>query len=281
MKTYFLTALLLGFLTSFPQSALAEDVSISDPNLERVIRELLKKKQIEKEKIDSADLKTIYIMDARGEGIESLQGLEFCTNLSELMLSENRISDLSPIANLINIQSLSLSKNQIKSVKPLSQLVKLQYIEIEDNQLESLESLEGLEPLTNLRAFYAKGNHISDLSPLAAAEKLVSLNLNDNNVQDLSPIAGLKRISTLGLNNNQVSDFSPIADWKNLHLTMIEGNPIEDLSVFVKMARKDVKGERRFAPYWNLYLDVDSLSEPAKKQLERLKKLGVRIKTPS
>ncbi|MEW4489772.1 leucine-rich repeat domain-containing protein [Thalassoglobus sp. JC818] len=278
MKTYLLTALLLGFLTNFPQAALAEEVSISDPNLERVVRELLKKKQIEKEKIDSADLKSIYILDARGEEIESLQGLEFCTNLSELKLSNNRISDLAPLADLINLQSLSLTGNQIKSVKPLATLIKLQYIEIEDNQVESLE---GLEPLTNLRAFYAEGNQISDLSPLASAEKLVSLNLNDNKVQDLSPIKGLNRISTLGLTNNQVSDFSPISDWKNLHLTMIEGNPIENLSVFVRMARKDVNGERRFAPYWNLYLDVDPLPDQAKKQVERLKKLGVRIKTSS
>jgi hypothetical protein len=43
------------------------------------------------------------------------------------------------------------------------------------------------------------------------------------------------------------------------------------------MARKDVEGEQRFAPYWFLYLDVDALPEAAKQQVEELKKLGVRV----
>jgi hypothetical protein len=57
----------------------------------------------------------------------------------------------------------------------------------------------------------------------------------------------------------------------------LEGNPLKDLAPLVEMARADVEGEQRFAPYWFLYLDVESLPDPAKQQVEELRKLGVRI----
>ena len=62
-----------------------------------------------------------------------------------------------------------------------------------------------------------------------------------------------------------------------LRYTFLEGNPLKDLSVLVEMARKDVEGDQRFAPYWFLYLDVDSLPDAAKQQVEELKKIGVRV----
>jgi hypothetical protein len=44
------------------------------------------------------------------------------------------------------------------------------------------------------------------------------------------------------------------------------------------MAKKDAAGPKNFAPYWNLYLAGNPLSDEAKtKQIEELKKLGVRV----
>ena len=47
------------------------------------------------------------------------------------------------------------------------------------------------------------------------------------------------------------------------------------------MARKDIAGEQRFAPYWRIFIDADKLPEPAKAQLEELQKLGVRVNPKS
>lgn len=254
-------------------SSVADEV-IPDPQLKQAIQKILKKKQIEKEQIDPADLKTIYFFDGHDLGIENLTGLEHCTNLAELKLNGNKIHDLTPLSGLKNIQSLTLSKNQIKDLTPLKDLTKIQYLEIEENQIESLA---GLEEMKNLRALYAEQNKIADLSPLKNAERLTSLNLNDNNVEDLSPIKHLRWVDLLGLKNNKVRDFTPIAEWKNLHMTFLEGLPLEDLSVLVKMAKQDYEGEKRFAPFWFLYLDVDTLPESAKAQIEELKTFGVRI----
>ena len=104
-----------------------------------------------------------------------------------------------------------------------------------------------------------------------------SLYLDDNKVRDLSPLSELKWLSTIGLRANAVTDLSPLKNLTELRFTFLEGNPLTDLGPLVQMAIADVEGEQRFAPYWNLYLDVDSLSDSAKQQVEELKELGVRI----
>ena len=255
------------------KESLADEV-VPDPNLRAVLQKILEKKQLKKETIDPADLKSIYFLDARGEEIKDLTGLEHCANLAELKLSDNQIGDVTPLAKLNNIQSLYLSNNEIKDLKPLADLVKIQYLEIEGN---GLESLEGIEQMTNLRALYAEKNKISDVSPLANAKRLVSLNLNDNQVASLAPIGHLTWVSTLGLKNNQVSDLKPIAEWRNLHFTFLQGNPLEKLDVLVQMAKQDFNSEKQFAPFWFLFLDVDLLPETAQKQVDELKEYGVRI----
>ena len=87
----------------------------------------------------------------------------------------------------------------------------------------------------------------------------------------------LKWLSTLRLRGNKIQDLAPLGDLNELRYTFLEGNPLSDLGPLVAMAKKDTEGEQRFAPYWRVYLDADKLPDPAKAQLEELKKLGVRV----
>ena len=58
----------------------------------------------------------------------------------------------------------------------------------------------------------------------------------------------------------------------------VEGNKVKTLAPLVAMARIDADGDRRFAPYWRLYLADNPLSDDAKgDQIAELKKLGARI----
>jgi len=44
------------------------------------------------------------------------------------------------------------------------------------------------------------------------------------------------------------------------------------------MAKKDAAGEKRFAPYWRLYLKGNPLDDAAKKtQIPAMQKLNVRV----
>lgn len=254
-------------------AAFAQD-HFPDDKLEAVIRGILKKKQIEKEQIDPADLKTIFFLDARKQGIKDLSGLELCTSLAEVKLSDNEIESIAPLAGLKNIQSLYLSRNKIVDVAPLGELVKLQYLELEGN---AIESLAGLDKLENMRSLFLSNNKIAELPPIGKLARLRSLYLNNNQIVDLSPLKELKWVSTLALSGNKVADLSPLASYTELRYTFLQGNPLPELGTLVEMAEKDVAAEQRFAPYWFLYVDEESLSETGKSQLARLKELGVRV----
>jgi len=267
-----LTLLLLA-----PSPAAAEGI-FPDKNLETVIREILKKKQIDKPKIEEADLKTIYFLDAKGRGIADLTGLEKCTNLASITLTDNQITSVAPLSGLKHCQFLDLAGNQIEDISPLGGMVKLQYLQLERNKVSRLDGLENLE---NLRSLYLSDNQISSLAPLASLSRLTSLYVDRNKVADLQPLGSLKWLSSLGLRNNAVTNLAPLQGLTELRYTFLQGNELTDLAPLVEMAQKDASGEKRFAPYWHLYLDVDSLPDPARKQVDQLKKLGVRINPKS
>ena len=110
--------------------------------------------------------------------------------------------------------------------------------------------------LTKLWSLYADGNQLASIAPVAKLSNLSSLDLRNNQVADLGPVKGLTELRYLLLNNNKVTD----------------------LQVLVEMAQKDSAGEKRFAPFWHLYLQGNPLSDAAQnKQLAELKKVGSRV----
>jgi internalin A len=260
-------------------SSQAGDVEFPDAQLDQVIREILKKKQIDKldksKKITDEDVATIFFLEAPKKDIESLVGLEKCRNLAQVKLTGNKIKDVKPLEECVNIQSLDLAKNQIADVAPLGKLVKLQYLQLEDNQIQSLEPLASLKALT---ALYLSRNQVSNLAPLSELPKLTSLYLEKNKVADLGPLKTVKWLSSLDLKDNQVKDVSPLASLTELRWTFLDRNQVSDITPLVEMAAKDAGGEKRFAPYWNLYLGGNPLSDASKAKLDELKKLGVRVK---
>lgn len=260
--------------------ATAADVEFPDPNLDQVVREILKKKQIDKldkaKKITDEDCATIFFLEAPNRGIESLAGLDKCKNLAQVRLTGNKIQDITPLGECPNIQSLDLAKNQIKDIAPVAKLVKLQYLQLDDNQVTSLDPLGGLKPLT---AVYLSRNQVKALDPLAQLPKLTSLYLEKNQITDAGPLKANKWLQNLDLRNNQLTDVAPLAALTEMRWTFLDGNKITDIAPLTEAAKKDAAGEKRFAPYWNLSLVGNPLSDASKAQFEALKAIGVRLKT--
>ena len=59
---------------------------------------------------------------------------------------------------------------------------------------------------------------------------------------------------TLDLKDNRITDVAPLAKQTELGMLFLERNQIADLSPLVQVAKKDAEGEKRFAPYLELYL---------------------------
>ena len=269
-------AVVVLFVCSLPITAQSADVAIPDKNLEKLIREILKKKQIEKEKITDEDLAKIFFLNGNGRGIENLSGLEHCRNLADVKLAKNKIKDPKPLASCKNIQTLNLANNQIESIDSLASLVKLQYLKLDNNKIKKIDAVAKFK---NLMCLLLDGNQVESVAPVAGLPKLHALSLKKNKVKDLKPLSKVKWLSSLDLAENQVQDVKPLATLTELRWTFLQKNKIKDVGPLAAMAKKDAEGDKRFAPFWNLYLGGNPLNDASKKQhLAELKKHGVRLK---
>jgi len=169
------------------------------------------------------DLSDMYLEN------EDIISLRYMTNLTELNLTWNRISDLSPLLELTNLIELDLSDNNIFDLSPLSELTNLTELHLQHNLLY-LGDLSPLSNLTNLERLNLGHNRIRDLSSLSELTSLTRLTLNSNIISDLSPMEGLTNLKALDLSWNIISDISPLSELMNLSELDLSVNDINDLS---------------------------------------------------
>ena len=193
-------------------------VTIPDVNLRAAIAAALGKAS--DATITKGEMTTLVRLEARDAGIGFLTGLEFATNLTDLTLYYNQITDLSALAGLTNLTELRLAYNQITDLSALAGLTNLTELELRHNRITDISPLAGLTNLTGLRL---TGNQITDISPLDGLTNLTGLGLSNNNITGISPLAGLTNLTGLGLRHNRITDISPLAGLTNLEsLGLIE-----------------------------------------------------------
>ena len=200
-------------------------VHIPDPILRAAIAEALGKSP--NAPITVQEMERLRELDVRdNRDIHDLTGLQFATNLGELILGHwggrgNQVSDLSPIAGLTRLRLLFLHNNPISDISLLKDL--------------------------NLTRLVLNGTLVSDLSPVRSLTKLTELVLDDTLVTDLSPVAGLINLEWIAFSDGagKISDISPLAGLINLRRINTWGNPISDLSPLAgltKLERVDICG---------------------------------------
>ena len=125
---------------------------------------------------------------------------------------------------------------------------------------------------------YLSRNQIESVAPLAELPKVYAIYLEKNKLTDIAPLKSLRWLERLDLKDNQLKDISALKEMTELRYTFLERNQISDFATLVEMAKKDASGEKRFAPYWNLYLAGNPLTDASKAQIAELVKIGVRVK---
>lgn len=256
--------------------SLAGSLPAASPFADKALEEVVRAASMNpKGDITDEMLKNLSILEATGKGIKDLSGLEKCTNLLSIRFDKNQISDLKPLKGLINLQSLDLAGNQISDITPLAGLTKLQYLQLENNKVEKVDAVKDLVALD---ALYLTGNQLSDIGPMAGLVKLSSVHLAKNKIKDLTPLAKVNRVMVMDLKDNEIADIGPLKSQSQLSMLMLERNKITDLTPLVEAAQADAKGPMRFAPFLQLYLAGNPLSDAKAKQLADLKAVGVRLK---
>jgi len=119
-----------------------------DPILDKAVRSELKKPTGE---LTQVDLEKVKELDLDSIGLTELpKGLENLTQLKELWLGSNQLTDVTGLHKLDQLTDLHLNRNQLTDVKGLERLTKLKALYLSNNQLTSLKGLEKLTQLTHL-----------------------------------------------------------------------------------------------------------------------------------
>ncbi|MCA1031425.1 leucine-rich repeat domain-containing protein [Bacillus timonensis] len=155
-------------------------VSIPDVNLEQAIRDAL---NIQDGQLTKQDLAGLYSLYVSGFGIQSLEGLQYATNLTDLSVWDNQIKDITPIKSLTNLIYLDLESNMIQDISALSDLINLETLWISNNPISDISSVANLSLLSVL---YADTTSISDISVLKKLMNLEYVSLFNIDTLDIS-----------------------------------------------------------------------------------------------
>ncbi|CAL6103779.1 leucine-rich_repeat domain-containing protein [Hexamita inflata] len=147
--------------------------------------------------------------------------ISFLTNLTELDLSNNKISDISSIYKLTNIKKLNLCSNHIEDISVLQYLTDLTHFNIQQNLITFYKLA-----LPNLIDLKLGCNSLEDKSGLQHSLQLEILNLSETETTDLlrtipHQLFGLKDLS---LYKNNIIEISYISNFVDLQILSLSCN---------------------------------------------------------
>jgi len=219
VKQLIFSVLLLSLISTISFSDPNDSVYFADTNLETIVADALGVAL----PITEGQLEYLYILSANSAGISKLTGLEYATNLRELYLSSNMISDASAISELTGLTKLYLNNNQISDISALSNLVNLNTLFLSINQITDISAVSGLPGLSNL---YLGNNQVIDISDISGLTNLAVLDLTNNQVIDISVVSNLTNLEYLYLPDNQISNISGLLSLGKLISLLLGENPL-------------------------------------------------------
>lgn len=145
-------------------------------------------------------LKNVTYLSLAGNQIEDITPL-YTLPLKDLVLTRNKVKDLSGIDQLNQLQELWIGKNEIKDVTPLSKMTQLKVLNLPNNELKDITPLSSL---VNLQKLDLEANYISDLTPVSNLKKLVFLSFVANEIRDVRPVVELSKTAYINVQNQKV-----------------------------------------------------------------------------
>ena len=103
-------------------------------------------------------LEDIDDFELSSSNINDLEGAEFCIHAKTMDLSDNYISDLTPLFGLSLLEELNLAYNKIECIDALNNLENLECLDLSNNKIEDISPLFDLERLDYVDL---RGNNVS------------------------------------------------------------------------------------------------------------------------
>ncbi|MDE0504412.1 MAG: leucine-rich repeat domain-containing protein [Candidatus Poribacteria bacterium] len=214
-------------------------VHFPDSNLRAAVAEALGKNA--NAPITAEEMKGLRGLNASNRGIRDLTGIQFATNLDELLIDENNISDLSPLERLANLRRLRFKGNNVTDLSPVSSIINLEILTFHRNNVSDFPALA---QLTKLEELGFNENKITDIGPLAGLINLTHISTWGNRFSDLSPLARLKKLEKVDICGADLSQASlaPLTNLPNLRELYLAGNGITDISLIARLTELDRLG---------------------------------------
>ena len=181
-------------------------------------------------------LKNLELLRLSHNDITDISPVKGLTNLKHLFLSHNRIEKIDAIRNLTDLESLDFARNigeeRISDISAIANLTKLKLLGLSDANIPDISVLKNL---VNLETFMANDSKIEDISALKTAKNLKLLYLDSNKITDVSVVKDLLNLKELYLRNNNISeiDFSKLTKLEDVN---VQGNKIRDYSSLRNLA---------------------------------------------
>ncbi len=181
-----------------------------------------------------------YSIPSTQGGIKTLDDLAYCTNLTELYIGNNQISDISALSELKTLNVINLMTNEISDLTPLAELEELHTLILDHNMISDASPLTSLDNLTVLNLGSNNNNSFADMQTISQLTNLQELTLYNNNISDLTPFSSLTDLVLLDLDSNRFSDLSPLQTLTALEDLSIEDNMnLYDISPLLDMPSLD------------------------------------------
>ena len=150
---------------------------------------------------------------------------------------------------------------KVSDLSPIQELVCLEELVVCDTQVRDLSPLKGL---MNLHELEVSGTQVTDLSPLKDLQSLQVLDISGTQVTDLSPLKDLQNLRRLLLFNTQVSDLSALKDLQNLQEIDLYKTQVHDLRPLKTMIEKGIVVQCNKLNWESLGIDIGDtpLSNP-------------------
>lgn len=165
------------------------------------------------------------IINASGNNISNLSGLNKNFKYQSIDLSNNQISDISSF-NDINVRNLNLSNNNIKETS------KFDNKNVLNLMLSGNKDIKITKELNSIQTMELNNCNISSLNDLKDLDNTMSLSIKDNNIKSLEGLDKLNKLSYLDLSNNKISTLknTPKSSVRTIVLTGNDIKTLEDIS---------------------------------------------------
>lgn len=156
-----------------------------------------------------------------------ISNLGHMTKLSEIILSNNELTDLSVLSGLTQLEKLTFHNNNVKDLSFAKKLTKLTVIGAENN---GITNISALSKLTELEEIWLRGNGIKDVSPLKNCVNVTRLSLSDNPISDISSLSGMKDLKEIQFGNCGLKSIKALSGCSKLENVYLYNNKLTDLT---------------------------------------------------